>query len=354
MTAGRPPEATGRSRSVLLEAPHRMRLVTGEIPRPGHGEALVRVSAAGICGSDRELYEGTRPEGFRTYPIVPGHEWSGIVSATGPGVDPSLAGAPVVGEGYRNCQACDRCREGDTNLCTTGYDETGFTRPGAFADHLVLPARLLHPLPPGTDLRSAALLEPAAVAVAAVLRASVQPGERVAVVGGGTLGLLAVQVLATYSPAELLVVEPRAGRAGLARESRATGLSTPDEAAALAPSFDAVVETAGVQGSARAAAQMLRRGGRLVLAGIPGGTPEGLPPSLIVERQLAIGSVFGMPSAAWVQAVRMFRAGLLRPGLLISHELELEDFDKALRLVAGTHDADGAEVGKVLLCPRSV
>lgn len=340
------------SRSVVLEAPHQMRLVAGEVPRPGRGEALVRVSAAGVCGSDRELYEGTRPEGFRSYPIVPGHEWSGIVEATGPGTDPDLTGSPVVGEGYRNCQICERCREGDTNLCMTGYDETGFTQPGAFADHLVLPARLLHPLPPGTDLRAAALLEPAAVAVAAVLRTAVRPGERVAVVGGGTLGLLAVQVLAAYSPAELLVVEPRTGRNAPAQGSGATGLSTPEEAAALGPSFDVVVETAGVRGSARSAAEMLRRGGRLVLAGIPGGPSEGLPPNLIVERQLSVGSVFGMPSAAWVHAVRMFRAGLLRPGLLISHELELADFEKALLLVADGHDGDGVDVGKVLLRPE--
>ncbi|MFG2003455.1 zinc-binding dehydrogenase [Spirillospora sp. NPDC048911] len=341
------------SRSVVLEAPHRMRLVSDEVPRPGQGEALVRVSAAGICGSDRELYEGTRPEGFRKYPIVPGHEWSGVVEASGPGVDPGLTGSPVVGEGYRNCQTCDRCREGDTNLCTTGYDETGFTQPGAFADHLVLPARLLHPLPPGTDLRAAALLEPAAVAVAAVLRTGVRPGERVAVVGGGTLGLLAVQVLAAYSPAQLLVVEPRAGRTAPARGSGATTLVTPADAAALGPSFDVVVETAGVAGSARAAAALLRRGGRLALAGIPGGPSEGLTPSLIVEGQLSVGSVFGMPSAAWVQAVRMFRAGLLRPGMLISHELELADFAKALRLVADGHDDDGLDVGKVLLRPET-
>jgi 2-desacetyl-2-hydroxyethyl bacteriochlorophyllide A dehydrogenase len=343
----------GMSRSVVLEAPHRMRLVTGEIPRPGPGEVLVRVSATGICGSDRELYEGTRPEGFRTYPIVPGHEWSGIVETTGPGADPALTGLPVVGEGYRNCQSCERCHEGDTNLCTAGYDETGFTQPGAFADHLLLPARLLHPLPPGTDLRAAALLEPAAVAAAAVLRAAVRPGERVAVVGGGTLGLLTVQLLAAYSPAELLVVEPRTGRATLARASGATDLCAPDEAATRGPVLDVVVEAAGVGGTARAGAELLRRGGRLVLAGIPGGPSEGLPPGLIVEGQLIVAGVFGMSSAAWTHAVRMFRAGLLRPDMLITHELALEDFEEALRLVADGHDGAGADVGKVLLLPEA-
>jgi threonine dehydrogenase-like Zn-dependent dehydrogenase len=340
------------TRSVVLEAPRRMRMTTEMKPAPPPGHVLVHVAAAGICGSDRELYEGTRPEPFRSYPIVPGHEWSGTVEVVGAGVEGVPVGCPVVGEGYRNCQTCARCREGDTNLCEAGYDETGFTRAGAFADYLVLPARLLHPLPPDTDLRAAALLEPAAVAAAVVLRSTVRPGDRVAVVGGGTLGLLAVQLLRAYSPAELLVIEPRAGREALARECGATGLRHPSEASELASAFDVVVETAGVGDSARTAVTLPRRGGRVVLAGIPGGTPEGLPPGLIVGEQLTVTSIFGASSAAWTHAVRMFRAGLLRPAMLITHELGLGDFERALRLLAGGSD-DADDVGKVLLRPGS-
>ncbi|MZE79986.1 alcohol dehydrogenase catalytic domain-containing protein, partial [Streptomyces sp. SID5475] len=132
------------------------RIVPAEPAPPGPGEALVRVYAAGVCGSDRELYEGTRAPGYVRYPVTPGHEWSGTVEAVGEGVDPGLVGRKTVGEGFRNCQACERCRAGETSLCTGGYDETGFTRPGAFADTLTLPARLLHVLAPDADLRAAA------------------------------------------------------------------------------------------------------------------------------------------------------------------------------------------------------
>jgi threonine dehydrogenase-like Zn-dependent dehydrogenase len=333
------------SRSILIEGPGRFRLVTADPPRTEAGEALIRVAAAGICGSDRELYEGTRPEPFRHYPVVPGHEWSGTVESVGAGVDPGLVGRRVVGEGYRNCRICDRCREGDTNLCAAGYDETGFTSPGAFADHLVLPARLLHLLADDADLRTAALLEPAAVAAAIALKAAVRPGERVGVVGAGTLGLLTVQLLAAGSPGELLVSDPRAGRAPAALTSGADAFCAPSETGD--PQLDVVVETAGARDSAATAAALLRRGGRLVLAGIPGGSPAGISPGLIVGSQLEISSVFGASSAAWTHAVRAYRTGLLRPAPLITHELGLTEFPEALRLL--TKDGN---VGKILLRPN--
>ncbi|MFE4661217.1 zinc-binding dehydrogenase, partial [Streptomyces hydrogenans] len=187
-------------RAVLVERPGAHRLVTRPRPEPGPGEVLVRVAAAGICLSDREVYEGRRAPGYVRYPVVPGHEWSGTVEAVGPGVDPGLAGRPCVAEGFRSCGTCERCRYGETSLCTAGYAETGFTEPGAFADRLLVPARLLHLLPYGSDLRAAALLEPAAVVAAAVRAGGPRPGERIAVVGAGTLGLLATRWLAAHSP----------------------------------------------------------------------------------------------------------------------------------------------------------
>ncbi len=335
------------SRAILVEAPGRHRLTVSDPPQPGPGEALIRVAAAGICGSDRELYAGTRPAPYVRYPVTPGHEWSGTVAAVGPGVSPDLVGARVVGEGFRACLTCPRCREGETNLCAAGYDETGFTRPGAFADHLLLPARLLHVLAPGTDLRSAALLEPAACVAAAMRKAQPRPGERAAVVGAGTLGMLAVQFLAASSPGGLLVVDPRADRALLAERFGATAFRHPDEVAHLEEEFDLVVETAGAAGSAALAASLARRGGRLVLTGIPGGVETGLAPADLVVRQLTIHTVFGAPSAAWAYAVLAFNTGVLDPAPLISHELPLEEYGAALDLLRSGRP----EVGKVLLRP---
>ncbi|MDH6499716.1 threonine dehydrogenase-like Zn-dependent dehydrogenase [Streptomyces sp. SAI-149] len=282
------------STAVVIEAPGEHQLVEHTPREPAAGEALVRVHAVGICGSDREVYQGNRPEGYVRYPLTPGHEWSGTVEAVGSGVPASLVGRKVVGEGFRNCQVCDRCHAGETTLCTAGYEETGFTQPGAMATTLTLPARLLHALPDDADLTAAALLEPAACIAAAALKANARPGERVAVVGTGTLGMFAVQFLKAGSPSELLVVGTRPDRAELSRTFGATDFRTRDQE--LPDDFDVVIETAGSASAANTAASLLRRGGRLVPHRYPGRGRRRTRPHR--SRRTAAGGAHRVRSAA--------------------------------------------------------
>ncbi|MFJ6698213.1 zinc-binding dehydrogenase [Streptomyces sp. NPDC091272] len=335
------------SRSLLVDAPGSHRLLDAEPAAPGPGEVLVRVAAAGICMSDREVYDGRRDPGFVRYPLVPGHEWSGTVEAVGVGVDPGLVGRRTVAEGFRACGTCERCRCGETSLCSGGYAETGFTEPGAFADHLLVPARLLHLLADDADLRAAALLEPAAVIAAAVRAGRPSPGERVAVVGAGTLGLLAVQLLAASSPAELTVIDPRASRGEQAQQFGAVQALTPADAESAHGHFDLVVETAGAPSTAASSCLLARRGGRVVLTGMFTPGAAGIDPVHLSLSQLEIRSVFGAPSAAWSDAVRAFGLGLLDPAPLITHEFPLERFAEAIALVGG----GDPKTGKVLLRP---
>jgi 2-desacetyl-2-hydroxyethyl bacteriochlorophyllide A dehydrogenase len=339
--------AQAQARAVLIEAPHRLDVVPDQPRPPAAGEALVRVGWAGICGSDREVLAGHRAAAYVRYPLVPGHEWSGTVVEIGPGEDTALLGRKVVGEGFRSCLRCPACRRGDTNLCESGYQETGFTEPGAWADYLTLPARLLHVLPEDADLRAAAVLEPAACIASACLKAATVPGERVAVVGAGTLGLLAVQLLAAAHPAELTVVHTRTTRTELAIECGATSLVTPDQVGSLAGRFDAVIEAAGAPGTARLATTLARRGGRVVLTGLPAADDDPPTPAEIVLGELTVHSVFGASSNAWQHAVRAFAAGALRPGLLITHEVALDDVAEAFRVL----EQERGTVVKVLLRP---
>ena len=122
--------------ALRIERPGLASLVHLEVPEARAGEVLVRVGAAGICGSDLELLEGRRPAPYVRYPIVPGHEWAGTVAAVGTSVEGFSAGDSVVAEGFRACGSCVRCREGQTNLCLAEYAETGFTHQGAFAEYL--------------------------------------------------------------------------------------------------------------------------------------------------------------------------------------------------------------------------
>ncbi|MFE0173370.1 zinc-binding dehydrogenase [Streptomyces sp. NPDC059002] len=335
------------SRAVVLDRPGTHRLVTRDIPVPGPGEVLVEVAAAGICLSDREVYDGRRDAAYVRYPLTPGHEWAGTVAAVGAGVDPGLVGRGTVAEGFRACGICERCRYGETSLCTGGYAETGFTEPGAFADHVVVPARLLHPLRAGADLRAAALLEPSAVIAAAVRAGRARAGERIAVVGAGTLGLLAVQLLSASGPGELVVVDPRGARGAQAREFGATAALSPAEAESVHGRFDLVVETAGAPTTAASSCLLARRGGRVVLTGMFTEGAVGIDPVHLSLSQLEVRSVFGASSADWSDAVRAFGLGLLDPAPLITHEFPLERFGEAVSLVGG----GGSGTGKVLLRP---
>jgi 2-desacetyl-2-hydroxyethyl bacteriochlorophyllide A dehydrogenase len=339
--------SAGSPRAVCIPEPGRVEVVSVEAGDPRPGEARVRVAWAGICGSDRDVLEGTRPAPFVRYPVIPGHEWSGTVDAVGVGVDAALVGCPVVGEGFRSCRTCRACRRGDTTLCEAAYEETGFTQPGAWSDYLTVPEHLLHVLPEGADLRAAALLEPAACVAGACQSARVQPGDRVAVVGAGTLGLLAVQLLRAAGAAEVVVVDPKGEREELALRCGAASLVHPDTDVGLLEPFDVVVEAAGAPGTARRATQLVRRGGRVVLTGIPVDPADSIDVQHLVTRRVELHTVFGAPTSAWLHATRAFAGGLLDPAPLVSEVFALEDARSALRRLG---DPD-ANVVKVLLCP---
>jgi L-iditol 2-dehydrogenase len=326
------PDSDQEMDAVLVERPGVATLRRLPRPEPGPGEVLVRVGAAGICGSDLELLEGRRPTSYVRYPIIPGHEWAGTVEAVGPGVENVQPGAAIVAEGFRACGDCARCREGRTNLCATDYAETGFTHAGAFAEFVCIPAHLVHCLPPGTDLAAAAVLEPAACVACGLLEADLRPGLSVAVVGAGTLGLLAVSILRLTSPARLALVGTRPDRLALARDlgARETcDLSRADPVDTLGSEFDLVFEAASRPEGAATAAALARRGGTVVLEGISGAGRPTIDPDLIVLGHLRVQGVFGASRAAWRWVVELFSSGQLDPAPLVTHRFSLPAFETA-------------------------
>jgi 2-desacetyl-2-hydroxyethyl bacteriochlorophyllide A dehydrogenase len=333
-------------RAVRIDEPGELRVVELPEPMPASDEVVVTIGYAGICGSDVDLLTGARPVDFVRYPVVPGHEWSGTVTAVGAGGDQTLLGRKVVGEGFVPCAGCRMCGQGDRVLCETRYDEIGFTRSGAWAEQLAVPAASLHLLADDADLRSAAGLEPVACSAEAVALAEVTAGDRVAVVGGGTIGALAVQLLLDRRPDELVIVEPVERRAELARRCGASGALTPEQAERCAGRFDVVIEAAGAVSSAATSVRLAKRGGRVVLAGIPDAAAM-VSVADVVTKRVTVRTVFGASSKAWADAVAAFDAGLLDPQILVTHEVALECARDAIDLVSGR----SLEVSKVLLCP---
>jgi 2-desacetyl-2-hydroxyethyl bacteriochlorophyllide A dehydrogenase len=328
--------------AVVVERPGAATLRRVPRPEPGPGEVLVRVGAAGICGSDIEVLEGRRPARYVRYPIIPGHEWAGTVEAVGPGIENVDAGAVVVAEGFRACGDCARCREGRTNLCAAGYAETGFTHAGAFAEFLCVPARLVHRLPPGTDLAAAAVLEPAACVAQGLIEVDLRPGLTAAVVGAGTLGLLAVGLLSRYSPTRLALVGTRAPRLALGRAMGATEISNVRQDQQPEPGFDFVFEAAGTVDGARTALALARRGGTVILEGISG-QPGGLDADAVVLGHLRVQGVFGASRNAWRWVAELFAAGLLDTEPLVSHSFRLEEHAAAFAALTN-RDGDALKV----------
>ena len=319
-------------KALVIERPRRASIADIARPEPGAGEVLVRVAATGICGSDIEILDGRRPPAYVRYPIIPGHEWAGTVEALGAGVTGIAIGAPVVAEGFRACGECARCREGRTNLCEAEYAETGFTHPGACAEFVTVPGSLVHVLPDGANLEAAALLEPAACVACGLLETDLRPGLSVAVVGSGTLGLLAVALLRLFSPSRLTLVGTRPARLALGRELGAD--ETIDAADAIPMGqFDLVFEAANRPEGAQLALRLARRGGTVVLEGISGVDEPALTADLISLGNLRVQGIFGASRSAWGWVVELFAQGQLELGALVTHRLPLERHDEAFSLL---------------------
>jgi 2-desacetyl-2-hydroxyethyl bacteriochlorophyllide A dehydrogenase len=329
-------------KAIVIESPGQVRLTEVALPTPGPGEVLIRSRAVGICGSDVELYQGIRPEGFYRYPLVPGHEWSGEVAAIGERVRGLSVGDRVVAEGFLSCGTCRNCRTGLTNLCEAGYDEIGFTRSGGLAEYVAVPARQVHTLPGNASFQEAALLEPTAVVAQAFLRAAPQAAETVVVIGDGAIGLLAVQIARLFSPAVLVLVGSHDERLGMGRRLGATHTinSKRDDAEQFLHDltqgrgadlvFEGGSRAAGVELSMRLA----RRGGMIILEGVAGaGVHLSLESDTFVLKHLAVLGIFGASSAAWTYAVQLFSAGLLQLAPLITHRFALPDYQAALHTV---------------------
>lgn len=320
-------------------------------PVPGPGEVLVEVAAAGICGSDLEVLDGRRPAAYVDYPVVPGHEWAGRVLAAGPGVKDVGPGDPVVAEGLRACGVCDRCAEGRTNICTAAYAETGFTHPGALAERLLVPAGLLHRLPANRPVEPAALLEPAACVASGLLEAGMPlPGSRVAVVGDGPLGLLALLLLRTTTPAELVLVGARPARSAFGPGCGATQVVAATDRAALAGlagRFDMAVEASNAPAGSATAVSLLRRGGSAVLLGISGARQPVIDPDTVTLNQLRLQGGFAASRNAWRWVVRLYSEGILDPAPLVTHHFPLEEVEGAFAALTAS---DGGAV-KILVHP---
>ena len=326
------------SRALVVVKPGNVVLDARPAPVAAPGQTLVRPDLVGLCGTDLEIISGQVDPAFIRYPIVLGHEWTGIVVADSP-----AAGSRVVVEGVVACGHCGRCVRGETNLCDT-YDEFGFTRDGAATGMVAVPSVLVHPIAAGVAAEDAVLTEPASVVYRGLTRAGVGPGSRVLVIGDGTIALLAVYLLRLWSPAEVVLLGRREAQADLAVAAGAARFEISADAAG--GSYDLVIEAAGTVAAAAVAVTAARRGGTVLLLGLPPhGDTVALAADDLVNNDLAIVGSFSYTAAAWRDVVGLLNAGLITPGFLVTHRFGLADWEQA---IACLRAGDGPR-GKVLL-----
>lgn len=330
-------------KAAVLHAPRDLRVEPTDAPAVVAGDVVVRVTMAGLCGTDYSIWSGGRPV---AYPRVMGHELVGRVEQVGAGVVRVRPGEAVVVEPNYSCGACPLCREGNRNLCLS-RTAVGIDVDGGFAELVRVPERCVWPVPPGMTDTAVLVTEPLAVVVRAVNRAAPRAGETAAVVGGGTLGLLALQVLRSHDT-RVLVVSRTARRFALAGELGAAAthaISADADLERLARRFsgregvDLVIETAGTPDAVLHALALVRPGGRVVLTGLP---HEPTPVSLfgVVRREVTlVGSMIYQDE--FEQALDLVASGAVRGEPLLTHHFAL---DRIAEAFVAHREADAIKV----------
>ena len=316
--------------AAVLRSPRSLTVGPSPPPEIGPDDALVRIALAGLCGTDYRIWSGDRPV---NYPLIMGHEFVGRIEAVGGNVPHLRVGQRVVAEPNYSCGQCPLCLEGNRNLCPR-RTAVGIDVDGAFAELACLPAKCCWPVADSVGDDAAVMTEPLAVVVRAVNRGVPKPNETGAVVGGGTLGLLALQVLRAAG-VRVLVVSRSARRFALARElgaaqTHAVSDGPLDEAARKfsgREGVDLVVETAGTAEAVNHAVALVRPGGRVVLTGLPH-EPTTLSFFPLVRHEITIvGSMIYQDE--FPQALRLLETGRVRTERLLTHRFDLGALDAA-------------------------
>jgi 2-desacetyl-2-hydroxyethyl bacteriochlorophyllide A dehydrogenase len=325
-------------KAVVVERPNEVRYREVEAPALGPDDVLVESHSAGLCRTDIEMMTGvfTDPRWVR-FPVIPGHEWAGTVVEVGANVASVAVGDRVVCEGFIVCHRCRRCRSGETHWCER-IEALGFTRPGGYAELVAVPERVVHRLPDHVSFDAGVLVEPASVVLRGLEKARPQPGEAVGVIGVGTLGALAIALLALHSPSRIVAFGVREEELELARRLGATEVVLAREGAPAEAELDLVVETAGAPVAVGLAAELCRPGGRAVLLGIAGeGRTLTLPSDLLVGKDMALIGSIAYPAATWSRVVALVSDRVLDLDPIVTHRFPMRDFEEAVRLMDDRH-----------------
>jgi len=324
-------------RAFVLTGPRAFAVADVAEPVAAVGEAIVDVERVGVCGTDVEFFDGSMAylaDGQARYPMRLGHQWAGMVSAVGDGVDPGWVGRRVMGDTMLGCGACRRCERGHQHVCES-RQEVGVRgdRPGALAERLVVPAGSLHALPDGVDATAGALVEPGGSALRAARAAGCGSGDRALVLGPGTIGLLTAMFLRAEGVEVHLMGQTRESLAFAARLGFASCCDL---------AFDAVLDCSNAAALPAFAQQRVEPSGRVVYVGLAPVPSEIDTRYLVLRDVTAVGILSASPGLQ--ETIDLYASGAVDPRPLVAATVGLDEVGDVLAGARPTGAGDGPKI----------
>jgi len=335
-------------RQVVIQQPYQVAIQEAPLPSPGPDEVLLQVLYGGICGSDLSVYKGTMA-GAET-PRIAGHEFSARVAAVGSQVTDLEIGTLVTANPYFNCGTCYSCRRGLLNCCISN-ETSGVQRDGVFRDYIIMPrSRVYEGI--GLSPKTLALVEPFCIGYRAVKRLALSPGERVLVVGGGTIGMMAA-IAALSMGAEVTLCDIAPAKLSLAQDFGIQHTILNDGSRPLAEmvadltggdGYDAAVEAVGLNQTMQNCIDSVAYGGRIVLIGLIKQPSQFTFDTMRLKFLTMMGSRNALRED-FEEAIQLFRSGRFPMEKLISQVFPVEQSAQAFDFFA----KNGATNFKIML-----
>jgi 2-desacetyl-2-hydroxyethyl bacteriochlorophyllide A dehydrogenase len=346
-------------KAAKLFGPRDIRYVDVDRPVPGRGGILIRVKAVGLCGTDLEVYNGTMPYlamGWAKYPMILGHEWSGIVEEVGEGVSIIKKGDRVTGDVSIGCGKCAYCLRGFYNLCLE-RTEVGLCRgkDGAYAEFLTMPERHCYRLPEGVSFEEGAVVEATATVVKAINKTGIALGDITVVQGDGPIGLLALQAAQAAGSAIVILAGtfPEKLRLGRTLGADVTVNVKEENLRDVVGKFtdgigaDVVLEACGKAEAVVQATEAVRAGGKICLIGVYETPVSSFNASIVVTQDINLYGSIASPNA-FIPTLRLMKSGKIKTAPLISHRLPLSKIAEGMRIL----EKEIATRNKIVMIPE--
>ncbi len=312
---------SGRGQSSLEDVPD---------PIPGPRDVVVRVEAVGICGTDIHVLDGEFAP--TVFPIIPGHETSGVVEAVGDEVTELASGDRVSVDPTLTCGECSFCSVGRGNLCEN-WNGAGVARTnGSTAELMVMPVRNVHRLDDEVDLALAAMVEPLSCAIRGYDLLPRRMGEHYLIYGAGTMGLMMAQLAPRAGAASVTVVDRNPARLDVAEEVGVTQVALSADEVRRPGGWEVVIDCTGVVPAIEDALGRVRRGGTFQQFGVaPTDAKASFSPFRVYNDELTIAGSMAVLNT-YGRAVELFAAGAINAERMVSHAFTLDDYDQAVEM----------------------